>query len=196
MTAQIHDKVFHRDREFAIFGRIGSDLFKPQAHGIQPERLCTACWRGYFARYEVLDGQLFLTKLNIGLSDSDGYAARAGQGKLLFGRPPRCDRQEIGFIYDELRHPIPFSGSLLLNADFIRELLLKVHDRPVWAHRNVREVLFTQGHLTDDLDRSSAMQSLRERILQGGKQPFQQYDGSENIDEWISKYFPGHQSNS
>src|SRR5688500_14093838 len=105
MTAQINDTCSHRQIEFAIARISGSGLFDPATLGIQPVGMSTACWRGYIAHYSIVDGQLLLTSLMLGLP--------SGQRPELFGVSPIRDRF-MGYRYEGLQVAIPFVGRLLL----------------------------------------------------------------------------------
>jgi hypothetical protein len=188
MTAQINDSVFHRKAEFNIAGISGSGLFEPKPHGVEPFEICTACYRGYYVEYAIDDGQLLLKQVTVGLSDSDHTAARAGRGPQLFGLPPRYDQKARAWAYDGLRRPVAFSGGLLLGADFIQELYVHMGFHPAWKYREVREILFEQGLVTDDFDRSAEMQMLRDRLSEQPLQPGSA-DGNARIVEWIQRSF-------
>lgn len=65
MTAQIED-VFQVDgREYSLLGLKGKGLFNADDYGFFPESPHTACWRGYYCEYDVVDGRLLLTELTI-----------------------------------------------------------------------------------------------------------------------------------
>jgi hypothetical protein len=185
MTAQINDTVFHRKIEFSVAGKDGSGLFDPRSHGISPAGVSSACWRGYHLAYSVRNDQLLLGKVFLSLCTADALRASAGKGPELFGKLPKKHNslwQE--WIYD-LQQPIPFSGGLLLGDSFIRELYVHMGFHPAWKYRNVRELLFEDGRLTDEFDRSAEMEEARKKHLQ---QPFQPTSG-EQIREWVGQCF-------
>jgi len=187
MTAQINDDVFHRKINFSIAGIKGSGLFEPKRHKIKPSSMSTACWRGYFLSYAIEDGRLFLTRVTVGLSGSQEKAARAGKGPPLFGQHPRHDDGPMGgWVYDHLRQPIPFCGSLLLGAEFIDELYVHMGFHPGWKYRDVREVFFEHGRVTDDLDLSEKMRDLRAEL---SAQPLKPGLGPIRLFKWVKKCF-------
>jgi hypothetical protein len=139
MTAQITDRVVYRGKPHSIAGINGSGLFDPSEHGLRPVMISTACWRGFHCTYEVAEGSLLLTQVNIGLREEDRALAERGEGPKLFGRVPRCytihghstnvrtgevktSWESSDFRYDGLRQVVPFTGGLLLGDDFIREM--------------------------------------------------------------------------
>src|SRR5262249_23756305 len=88
MTAQISDVVVYRGRPHGIAGVNGSGLFDPREHGIRPTMISTACWRGYHCTYEVAEGCLLLTTVNLGLGPEDQAPRGRGGGPQLFRRGP------------------------------------------------------------------------------------------------------------
>jgi hypothetical protein len=187
MTAQINDSCFHRKIDYAVAGISGSGIFDPAAVGIRPVPLNTACWRGYIAHYSILDGELFLTALHTGLSRKDAIRARAGRGPELFGILPTSDR--FGFFYNNFKQRIPFTGGLLLANDFIRELYIHMGFHPPWKYKEVREVIFDAGRVTDEFDRSAEMATARTKFIFEPR-TIGQFDpiGGE-IDAWIKQCF-------
>src|SRR5690349_13467960 len=89
MTAQISDRVVYRGKPHSFAGVNGSGLFDPTEHGVVPVSFSTACWRGYHCTYEVAGDSLLLTKVNIGLGESDRTAVERGEGPKLFGKMPK-----------------------------------------------------------------------------------------------------------
>jgi hypothetical protein len=150
MTAQISDAVVYRGKPHNIAGINGSGQFDPTQQGIRPVVISSACWRGYHCTYEVADGSLLLTRVNIGLGEEDLAAAERGEGPRLFGQLPRryprhgivtdpdtgemCESSEVwessDFRYDGLRRVVPFSGGLLLGDDFLWDLYVHMGFHP------------------------------------------------------------------
>jgi hypothetical protein len=190
MTAQINDTCFHRKIDFAVAGISGDGLFDPATIGIEPVSMSTACWRGYVAHYSICDGELFLTSLHIGLPQDDAIRARAGKGPELFGVLPIADRFS-GFLYEGFQSPISFSGGLLLAHDFIRDLYVHMGFHPAWKYKDVREVIFDAGRVTDDSDRSADMAAARAQFIDDTKHSEGRFHEPTrgDIEEWIQKCF-------
>jgi len=186
MTAQINDTCFHQKIDFAVAGISGSGLFEPASVGIKPVATSTACWRGYVAHYSILDGELFLTSLDIGLSPQDGIRARAGKGPELFGVLPTAALYS-GFTYKGFKAPVAFTGGLLLADDFIPELYVHMGFHPAWKYKNVREVIFDKGRLAEDIDRSSDMAAARANFTDE-KGDFKE-PAYQDMRSWIAKCF-------
>jgi len=67
MTKQIPDKVLYKGQEYILAGLKGSGLFTPKDFGISSELMgvATACYRGYFCKYEFVDNKLFLVEFSV-----------------------------------------------------------------------------------------------------------------------------------
>lgn len=190
MTAQINDSCFHRKIDFDVAGISGSGLFDPAAIGVEPVAVCSACWRGFVTHYSILDGELNLTGLDLGLSQQDAIRARAGKGPELFGVLPKAGGL-AGFVYKGFRSPVHFTGGLLLGNDFIRELYVHMGFHPVWKYKDVREVIFDAGRVIEDIDRSSEMAVARTKIVDDAKcsQKRPTQPTRDDIKAWIEKSF-------
>lgn len=177
---------------FSIAGISGSGLFDPAALGIEPQATCTACWRGYVAHYSILNGGLFLTSLDIGLPQDQAILARTGSGPKLFEVLPSLrEDQLLGTHYEGFQQPIPFTGGLLLADGFIRDLYVHMGFHPAWKYTNVRELLFEEGRVTRDDDRSEEIAAQRDKFLAEqknlGRGPAGRQGG--NLHAWIAKCF-------
>jgi hypothetical protein len=205
MTAQISDVVVYRGKPHCIAGINGAGLVNPAEHGITPVMISTACWRGFHCTYEVAEGALLLTKVNIGLAERDRAAAERGEGPKLFGKVPhrytihghmtnlqtaelKTSRESSDFLYEELREVIPFSGGLLLGADFIRELYVHMGFHPSWKYREVHELILDKGRVVKEADRSAEMAEFREMVGSRHSGPTDPED-REGIERWIRQCF-------
>ncbi len=168
MTAQINDRVFHRKVNFELAGTEGAVLFDPLEHGLAPEMRSTDCYRGYHVQYTIGEGELFLQRVIVGLPFADGQAVESGGGPVLFGRRPRRAAGGWGWVFDGLRRPLRFTGSMLLCADFIEELYVHMGFQPPWKFRDVRELSFDGGRLTSEVDLSVEAREAREKRREWG----------------------------
>jgi hypothetical protein len=201
MTAQISDLVVYRGKPHSIAGINGSGLFDPAEHGLRPIMFSTACWRGYHCTYEIADDTLLLTRVNIGLGEEDGALAGRGEGPKLFGQVPRrytvhgytvtgvkTSWESGDFRYDGLRAVVPFMGGLLLADDFLVELYVHMGFHPAWKFREVHELLFEQGRVVKEADRSAEMAEFRE-LLAGRPLGPSGPEKREAIERWVEPYF-------
>jgi hypothetical protein len=82
MTAQIGEKLFYKGKEY----RMASEppVISPglKNYGINFIGNCTACWRGYFGKWEIKDDKLFLKEIS-GMADVTDLAKyKAGKLQL------------------------------------------------------------------------------------------------------------------
>ncbi|MCP3167331.1 hypothetical protein [Myxococcus qinghaiensis] len=188
MTAQISDTLIFREQEFVLAAASGEGLFEPPQHGLAPEMISTACYRGYWCTYEVIAESLRLQQLHIGLPPPAAIAARHGKGPSLFEQLPVYSEQFHCIAYRNLSAPVPFTGGLLLAADFVRELYVHMGFHPVWKFRRVYELLFEGGTLVQTRDCSSEMARLREKIGTTSLSPRTPHD-REEVKRWIAECF-------
>ncbi|MBD2441313.1 MULTISPECIES: hypothetical protein [Nostoc] len=205
MTAQISDRVLYHQKFCDITGINGSGLFEPLQYGVKPVMISSACWRGYYCTYEVADKSLFLTQLNIGLSEADQLKAEQGDGLKLFGKTParyteygqrihltsnktETHWESSDFKIDGIRELIPFTGGLLLGNDFIRQMYVHMGFHPAYKFRTVYELIFDHGQLVEEHDRSSQMAQLREMLPIDTLKPGVSASRNE-IKQWLKQCF-------
>ena len=72
MTAQDPDRIRYQRRVYDLFSEPLEDYFNE--HRPKPESLagiCSACWRGYLARWSIRKGKLYLDRIQPYLDDYD-----------------------------------------------------------------------------------------------------------------------------
>jgi hypothetical protein len=165
MTVQINDRVFHRQIAHSLVAVSvgGAGLFNPTALGFKPVCVSTASFRGYHLDYTIQDSGLVLTALDIGLGAPHALYARYGRSPIFPGHWPV--RGRLGHLrFEALSIPVPFTGGLLLGHEFIHPFFDRdLYFQPIWRYQNVRELLFENGRVVEDHDRSSAMAEIRAR---------------------------------
>lgn len=182
MTAQISDSIEYRNQTFAIAGKNGTGLFDPSEHGMNPVGICTACWRGYVCHYAVANGELQLDEISLSVDDP---------APKLFGKSPRKQTASDPIFsaqYSHLQHPIPFTGGLLLADDFIEELYVHMGFHPAWKFRDVHELIFENGKLTRETDRSQQIAEFRDELSNRALRPDDETSQAE-IEKWIERCF-------
>lgn len=180
MTAQINDTCFHLKTNFAVAGISGSGLFDPESLGTSPVPMSTACRRGFVAHYAILESELFLTSLDIGLPQ--------GEHPELFGVLPTRDRSS-GSIYQGFQAPVPFTGGLLLADGFIHKLYVHMGFHPAWKYERVREVTFDAGRVLEDHDCSAQMAHLRTKFIRDMNRASRKDRERGDIAAWIKRCF-------
>jgi hypothetical protein len=204
MTAQADDSVFYQGTHFSLAGINGSGLFDPADHGIKAESGCTACYRGYICGYEVAEGMLFLSNLSIGLEQKEGEGLPKILGKTPHQptysakkwNPETRTLEEVTeptwFVeVTDLHHPVPFNGGLLIGNDFVRSLYVHMGFHPAYTYRKVHELLFEDGRLVKEADRSLEMAEYRAAIESTAQEPADLED-QERLRQWIEQRFSRH----
>jgi hypothetical protein len=143
MTVQTNDTCFHRKIDFQIVHVVGTGLFDPAQIGIETNIIWTDCWRGYQSHYTITGDRLHLSGVHL------GWSGREADAPAIFGIRPRME-EDFGCFYEGMAVPTPFSGRLTLAV-------------PAFGHhyrrdQSVRELLFEEGRILADLDRSTAAQ--------------------------------------
>ncbi len=176
MTGQINDSLIFQGRDFSIAAVDGGELFKPHQYGITPGFGTTACYRGYFCSYEVVENALQLKQLIVSIYSQPLDRIRIKYGKkqipVLLGITPSIKPNSISqivsshcAIYDEIYAPIKFTGNLLVATDFIRNLYVHLGFQAAYKYREVYELVFDKGFLTQSINRSQEMAEIREKII-------------------------------
>jgi hypothetical protein len=191
MTAQVHDSFLYREEEYSVVGINGKGLFEPERHGLAPVATSSACWRGYCCTYTLVDDQLRLSTVFVGLDEKAAQLAKLGQGPQVGGvlpsRAPEFSATGEWF-YKDPGIEIPYSGGFLLGADFLREFYVHMGFHPAWKYRRVHELLFESGRLTKAVDRTDLMEQVRERMATKPLRPENPRDRKE-MEQWIGKTF-------
>ena len=164
MTAQINDEFTHRDAGYSVAGISAGQLFDPATLDLKPSMASTACWRGYQVIYGVVGRHLVVADLHVNLL-AEG---RRQEGPLINGISPVELDEEFEFFnnhYEGINYHLEYSGGLLLANGFIEDLYMHMGFQLPWKYERVIELVFTDGMLVDEFDRSERMAETRERIL-------------------------------
>jgi len=181
MTAQMPNIFQYRGQQYSIAGISGTGFFNPQEHNLKPIGTCSACWDGYICSYTLQDQRLVLSELRIELNEP---------APELFGIQP-VPTSEPSFwsaIYEGLQQPIPYTGGLLIARGFIRELYVHMGHHPAWKYTEVHELIFDNGKLLQETDRSAQIAEVRRNIDESSFSPG---TGATKvgISEWIEQCF-------
>lgn len=177
MTAQIGDTIVHQGCEYELAGVNGDGLFDPKQVDLEVVMLSTACYDGFYCTYTIADEALLLTRLTVGFDENDQLLAENGEGPISWGRLPQRDKYEAvdmmtlksemhwgDWYYAGFRHPIAFTGGLLIGAEFIREMYVPMGYHPAYKYRKVLELIFDEGRLVSQDDKSDEMADFRRQL--------------------------------
>jgi hypothetical protein len=153
----------------------------------------TACWRGYQAIFAVLDSRLVLETLHLNLLEGDPKAFRRVQGPTINGVTPTGSAEEFDFFnnhYEGLNYHLEYSGGVLLADGFIRDLYVHMGFHPPWKYETVIELVFENGVLRNEFDRSERMAEVRQLILDSPKDDAdRRMPSKDEIREFVERAF-------
>jgi hypothetical protein len=156
MTAQFNDTFRYRNADYALAGISEGEVFDISVFGLEISPSCTACWRGYTARFAVDQNRLVLDELHVSLK-------LPGEGPVINGVKPRLKYSRDH--YKKLGYQLEYSGGLLLAKGFIQSLYVHMGFHPAWKYETVIELIFDAGILKEELDRSGRMAEIREMAV-------------------------------
>ncbi len=174
MTYQIRDSISIEHQQYQVERCTNREaLFNPNAHGIHPIDCSSACYRGFYSEYAIIDRQLLLMNVNIAPNMSDRLKFKYGRSeRLLFGKSPEIAGSIGGtsWLYRDLRHLIPYSGGMLIvNGDIMMRSEIMIH-YPIYVREIVCKAVFELGHVISFVDYSDRMKETRDRIIKSDKE--------------------------
>lgn len=151
MTAQIPDTFFFRGDPYSLIGIDGGNLVSPEQFGMEPQMIHTACYRGFFAKYELTEGALYLRELTL-REKNENYLPIEGI------EPSKGEHQAT---YHNLSVVVPFTGKIRLAKDFIEELYIHMGYQKPSAFKTVLDITLKDGRVVEIKDRSKEMEQKR-----------------------------------
>lgn len=172
MTAQFTDRFIFKGDEYSLIGIKGQHLASPEQFGMQPVMIHTACYRGFYASYELTEEALYLRELT--LKEKNGNYLPIG------GIEPT--KEDYQATYRGLNEVIPFTGKIRLAKDFIKELYIHMGFQKATAYKTVLDMTLKKGSIVEIKDRSLEMEQKRGEF----KKHYESGFGPEFIDEAFS----------
>jgi len=151
MTAQISDTFIFKGEQYSLIGMEGGDLISPEHFGMHPEMLHTACYRGFYATYELTEKELYLRELT--LCEKDGNYLP------INGVLPEKENHQAS--YHNLSILLPFTGRIRLAKDFIQDLYTHMGFQKPTAFRTVYDITLENSRVIELKDRSRDMEKKR-----------------------------------
>ena len=152
MTAQILDTFLFKGDEYSLIGMTeGCVLASPEQFGMEPDEIHTACYRGFYATYELTEESLYLKELTLRVRD--GKYQPIGDVQ-----PERVDNHAT---YHGLSEVIPFTGKIRLAKDFIKELYVHMGYQKPTAFKTVLDISLKDGKVVEIKNRSQEMEQKR-----------------------------------
>ncbi|MBL4761985.1 MAG: hypothetical protein JKY93_04715 [Gammaproteobacteria bacterium] len=168
MTDQISDHFLYQRREYSLAGYSAEVPFHPGALGMEPEMPDTSCWRGYQLTYGLAGARLLLIRLLVNLVvDTKDYKRVAGP--VIDGVWPvevYRGNDDFNNHYINLQYPLEYTGSLFLGSDLIEEFADDIIFPDAWYYRELLELKFHRGRLTETVDFSAKVADIQVIALQ------------------------------
>jgi len=158
MTAQISDIIFYSNNQYSIVALEKELPFHPKNYGLEPQPVSTACYRGYYCEYSLIENQLVLSKLNIGLKEDK---------PAINGIQPQKGKhfETSGFWeYNDLNIPIDYSGGMVIGSQLILEFYIHMGFQRPHSFKEVFELIIDKGKLIECIDHSKRMEEIRDMI--------------------------------
>ncbi|GEM_PF-5450205 len=163
MTRHLSDEILLDGENFLITQVCAEGMFDPNAHGISTQSSSSACWRGYQATYEILNGRVYLIQVHVSVEYLERIRWKQGKGRALFGVEAIEGPDAFDLSYTELRHPVAVTGGLLLGAGRSRSSNTQVSDHPAWRFQTLIELRVDAGKLLSVTDHTSRMDLYRNK---------------------------------
>lgn len=151
MTAQVSDKFVFNGDVYSLIGIIGTSLASPEQFGMKAEMIHTACYRGFYATYELTEEALHLKE----------FTLREKSGNYLPINGIEAENKNNQATYHGLNILIPFTGRIRLAKDFIEELYIHMGFQKPSAFKTVLDVTLGLGRVMNIQDRSKEMEQKR-----------------------------------
>jgi len=165
MTAQISDTFIFKGEEYSLIGIEGSGLNLPLVFGMIPEEMSTACYRGYYATYELTEkAMLYLREMTL--------RARGGEYLPIEGVMPDEKGNKktenslylddiMSRTYRDLDVRVMFSGRIRLATGFIQDLYIHMGFQKASSFKTVYDITLKYGKIFEIKDRSKDMEQKR-----------------------------------
>ena len=170
MTAQVSDRAFFKGDEYSIIGITG-ELVTPDQFSMTSEMISTACYRGFFATYELTEECFYLREFTLRAKD-ENYLPIEGIKPVING---------FQGTYQNLSVVVPFTGRIKLGKDFVQELHVNMGFQKATAYKTVLELTLKRGREVEITDRSQEMKQKRGA--------FKKHYQSGDIDQTIAEAF-------
>jgi hypothetical protein len=163
MTAQVNDLFRYQGKTYSVTGFSAGEPFDPHALDLNPQGIDTACWRGYQISYGLDGARLLVIELGVNLViDTKDY--HRVEGPIIDGvRPIEKTNEHPWFNnnYLHLHYPLSYNGGLLLGDDFMEEFYEHMGFQDAWKYRELLELKFTDGWLTEMIDHSPTVAEIQ-----------------------------------
>lgn len=161
MTMQIKDSLYYTDKSYTIVTCNTPLCFDPREYGVTPTPYTTACHRGYWSEYSILNNQLVLQNLFI-YTNSNDYPPIANIESVVAPQMPYFPSRHR--VYYELQLPIIYTGKILIGSNPTTTHYIKGIRNDPWKYKDLKECVFENGSLVEIMDHSETAEDIRKFI--------------------------------
>lgn len=170
MTEQIKSAFLYKSQPYSAFISSQNQLFDLSVFQLQPSTTNSANWDGYLATYALREQTLVVLSLYVLLLGKKNSASLHIEGPTLRRVKPVFEKK--GFFnnyYENLNHPLDYSGKILLAKEQKKSRYVP-HFSFLWDYEDATELVFQDGQLLQERDRSETMQRLQKTLMEETKQ--------------------------
>ena len=160
MSDQFEDKYRYHGKAYSYIESNTSDPFYPKSYGLNPDtETCSACCRGYFSNYSIIENKLYLMDLFV--ETKDGQYPQIAEVEADFSGTSTV----MGYpVYKNLSLLLPYTGKMLVGNGLLKEYYRYFGFQEMWAYRDVKEFIFENGELKTVNDLSDIAAKLRKKV--------------------------------
>jgi hypothetical protein len=159
MTAQVSDTITLDGLEYSIAAIQNRWPFDPRQEGFAPKAPHSGCWRGFVARYAVDRGLLVLDRLEICLGDAQPPAWYGVEAR----KSEHFEHSRM-WEYADMSLPMLYTGGVIACDGFLDEFYVHLGFHRPHCYAMVKELIFEDGALAAQHDRSARMETKREAV--------------------------------
>lgn len=172
MTAQISDKFLFKGDQYSLIGMRGTILAHLLEFGMEPTMLSTACYRGFYATYEITEENLYLRELTL-RERNKNYLDIGGIEPTM---------EEYQATYHDLHEVVSFTGKIRLAKELIRGLHINMGYQKTSSFKTILDITVMSGRVAMIKNRSQEMEQIRGAF----KKHYESGNMQQTIDEAFS----------
>ena len=151
-TDQISDNFIIKGNNYSLIGITGGGLASPTQFGMTAEMIHTACYRGYYATYEIMGEYLYLRKFTL--------REKYGNYLPISGVSPMINKEGYQATYSDLNVFVEFTGRIRLAKDLVGNLYARSGHQSPSAFKTVLDLTLKNGQVVEVKDRSEEMEKI------------------------------------
>ncbi len=184
MTGQISDSFFFNGEKYSFVASQPRFDFTPKVFDLTPASVSSACWRGFWCKYDISERGVYLRELyihtedeaypdilNVKVSDieyTECMAYRIIDGKWI-EKQTKTEKYMGHRQYKNLMYPINYTGNIVLGKGFIHRYYMHLGIQRFYTYKTLVELELRNGKVINCIDRSAIAALVRDKIDASGK---------------------------